>query len=137
MGAHSRCAMKAPMLQVVAAHCRPQPAIPAVFVLLLTWFLTRLALGSPEPGALATWGIPLGLVASAGLALAAGFCSFFPPIAWLGLVWLGSVVTNGPVTGTRSIALWIGTALAVAALGIQAWRVASGRFTPTIESGAG
>jgi hypothetical protein len=125
--------MTLPPLTVIAAHLRPQPAIPAVFVLLLTGLLVRIAAGQSEPGMLLAWGIPLGLIASAGLALAAGFCSFFPPLAWLCLAWLGSgPLESLPITAARA-GLGVGTAVAIAALAIQAWRVITGRFTPTIE----
>ena len=120
-------------IQRVLAHLRPQPAIPAVFVLLLTSVLARMAMGPSEPGMLMTWGIPLGLLASVGLALAAGFCSFFPPLIWLLLAWWGPLAAPNPKIPALTVTLWIATAIACAAVLIQAWRVATGRFTPTIE----
>jgi len=124
--------MSPSLLQRILAHLRPQPAIPAVFVLLLTSVLARMALGSSEPGLLMTWGVPLGLLASAGLALAAGFCSFFPPLIWLVLAWWGPLAALNPEIPSLQITLWIATAVALAALGIQAWRVSTGQFKPTI-----
>ncbi len=125
--------MSPPTPKLILAHLRPQPAIPAVFVLLLTSVLARMAMGTSEPGLLMTWGVPLGLIASAGLALAAGFCSFFPPLIWLVLAWWGPLAAPNPRIAALPATLWIATAVAVAALGIQAWRVSTGRFKPTIE----
>ncbi len=125
--------MNPPVLQLALAHLRPQPAIPSVFVLLLTSVLARMAMGPAESGLLMTWGVPLGLIASAGLALAAGFCSFFPPLIWLALAWWGPLAVPNPKIPSLVITMWIATAVAVAALGIQAWRVSTGRFKPTIE----
>jgi hypothetical protein len=119
--------------RLILAHLRPQPAIPAAFVLLLTSVLARMAMGASEPGLLMTWGVPLGLLASAGLALAAGFCSFFPPLIWLVLAWWGPLAAPNPKIAALPVTLWIATAVAVAGLGIQAFRVATGRFKPTIE----
>jgi hypothetical protein len=118
-------------LSRLLAHLRPRPAVPAVFVLLLTSLLARTALGQTEPGLIAVWGVPIGLLASAGLALAAGFCSFFPPLIWLLLAWWGPLAPPNASTGMQVIAFWFATALAVAGLGIQAWRVTTGRFIPT------
>jgi hypothetical protein len=125
--------MSPSLLQRILAHLRPQPAIPAVFVLLLTSVLARVAMGAPEPGLLMTWGVPLGLLASAGLALAAGFCSFFPPLIWLLLAWWGPLAAANPKIPWLPVALWIATAVACAALLIQAFRVVTGKFKPTIE----
>lgn len=125
--------MKPSPSQLILAHLRPQPAIPAVFVLLLTSVLARMAMGQTEPGMLMTWGVPMGLLVSAGLALAAGFCSFFPPLIWLALAWWGPLAAPYPQIPAMPFAMWIATAVAVAALGIQAWRVSTGRFKPTIE----
>ena len=120
-------------LQHVFAHLRPQPAIPAVFVLLLVSLLPRMSVNALEPGALVTWGIPIGLLASAGLALAAGFCSFFPPLIWLVFAWGGPLASIGAAAPAQRAALWVAPAMAIGALGIQAWRVITGRFKPTIE----
>ena len=125
--------MNPPSPKLILAHLRPQPAIPAVFVLLLTWVLARMTMSQPEPGMLLAWGIPLGLLASAGLALAAGFCSFFPPLIWLVLAWSGPLTAPNPKIPALPVAMWIATAVAVAGIAIQAWRVSTGRFKPTIE----
>lgn len=115
----------------LAAHFRPRPAIPAMLVLLLGLMLAMPAAGRGDFGPLVVWGVPIALVGSAALALAAGFCSFVPPLAWLGVVALGSRSLLAIPTVTIPVALGIGAALAVAALAIQVWRVATGRFVPT------
>jgi hypothetical protein len=113
------------------AHCRPRPAIPALLVLLMGLMIALPAAGRPEVGPLVAWGMPIALVVSAGLALAAGFCSFFPPIAWLAVVALGSKPLLAASAAAIPAALAIGAVLAIAAIGIQGWRVATGRFVPT------
>jgi hypothetical protein len=119
--------------ETLTAHFRPRPAIPGVLVLVLGLMIALPAAGRPEVGALVAWGVPLALVGSAGLALAAGFCSFFPPIAWLAVIALAAKPLLAIDAPGIPVALSIGALLALAALGIQAWRVATGRFVPTIE----
>ena len=121
----------------LVAHCRPQPAIPAMLLLMLVLLVALPAAGSTPPGALLAWGIPLGLLGSAALALAAGFCSFFPPVAWLAVAWLASGSLRAIAAPLVEPALWAGSAIAAAGLAIQAWRVATRRFVPTIEKGGG
>lgn len=125
------------MLTRVLAHCRPQPAIPALLLLLLTLMMALPAANQPQPGALVTWGVPLGLLASAGLALAAGFCSFFPPLAWLVLAWLASGRLGSIAAALIEPALWAGSAIALLAMVIQSWRVATQRFVPTLDEDDG
>jgi len=125
------------MLPTLLAHCRPQPAIPAVLVLMVTLLIALPAAGAAAPGAMVAWGVPLGLLASAGLALAAGFCSFFPPFAWLALAWLAAASLRSIAAPWIEAALWLGSAIAVAAIAIQAWRVATRRFVPTMQQGDG
>lgn len=124
-------------LNNVLAHCRPQPAIPALLLLMLTLLVALPAAGAATPGALIAWGVPLGLLGSAALALAAGFCSFFPPVAWLAIAWLAAGSLRAIESTWIEPALWFGSAIAAAALAIQAWRVATRRFVPTIAKGDG
>ena len=124
-------------LNTVLAHCRPQPAIPAQLLLMLTLLVALPAAGATTPGAVITWGVPLGLLGSAALALAAGFCSFFPPLAWLALAWLAAASLRAIAAPWIETALWLGSAIAVAAIAIQAWRVATRRFVPTMQEGDG
>ena len=98
--------MNPPSPKLILAHLRPQPAIPAVFVLLLTWVLARMTMSQPEPGML---------------------------LIWLVLAWSGPLTAPNPKIPALPVAMWIATAVAVAGLAIQAWRVSTGRFKPTIE----
>lgn len=133
------------LVEIITANCRPQPAIPALLVLLLSALFQMMA-GAPAPdavasgaaaaagpSALAAWGITLGLLASCGLAVAAGFCSFFPMVAWiaLGLFLFGTRMAVLP-WHTRA-ALYLGIAVAALMILVQLWRVRTKRFVPTIE----
>lgn len=121
------------MLAQLLSHCRPQPAIPALLLLMVTLLMALPAANQTEPGSLIGWGVPIGLLGSAGLALAAGFCSFFPPLAWLATVALISGPLHAIASSAIVPALWSGVAIALCGLGIQAWRVWTGRFVPTID----
>lgn len=122
-------------LDTVLAHCRPQPAIPALLVLVVTLMIALPASGPSQPGALITWGVPLGLVASAGLALAAGFCSFFPPAAWLAIAWLAAGTLTPASVPAAEPAHWLASGVCLIAFAIQGWRVATRRFVPSVEDG--
>jgi hypothetical protein len=124
-------------LSKLLAHCRPQPAIPALLLLMVTLLVALPAAGATTPGAAIAWGVPLGLLVSAALALAAGFCSFFPPVAWLAIAWLAAGSLRAIAAPWIEPALWFGSAIAAAALALQAWRVATRRFVPTIEKDGG
>ena len=120
-------------LESLLANCRPQPAIPAVLVLLLTLMLAMTSTGTAGAGLLVTWGIPLGILVSCGLAVASGFCSFFPPLVWIALAWFGlGIIGRTPAATAGSVTVYGGTLIALAMLVLQAWRVRTGRFTPTI-----
>lgn len=117
------------LIEAVIANCRPQPAIPAMLVLVLTLMFAASSVASWAP-----WAVAAGLVVSCGLAIAAGFCSFFPPLAWLAVAWLAAdVLARLPGPLVARVALLVGTVAAVAMLGAQAWRVKTGRFVPTIS----
>jgi hypothetical protein len=123
------------MLRTLLCHCRPQPAIPALLLLMVTLMMALPAANRPQASTLLAWVVPLGLLGSAGLALAAGFCSFFPPLAWLVVAGLASASLRAVAAPSIEPALWAGVAIAVVGLGIQAWRVATRRFVPTIDAG--
>lgn len=115
--------------EAIIANCRPQPAIPALLVLVLT-----LMFAASSAASWAAWAVAAGIVVSCGLAIAAGFCSFFPPLAWLAVAWLGAdVLERLPSPVFARVALFAGTVAAVAMLGLQAWRVKTGQFVPTIS----
>jgi hypothetical protein len=118
--------------EAIAANCRPQPAIPLVLVFMITLLG---AASARDGGVLAGWLIGAGILASCGLGIAAGFCSFAPPAAWLALALLGRetfrAAAGAPYT---EYALWLGAIASIAMLGVQAWRVRTGRFVPTIEA---
>lgn len=120
----------------LTGHFRPRPAIPAMLVLLIGLMIALPAAGRPDIGPLVAWGVPIALVVSAGLALAAGFCSFFPPLAWLAVVALASKPLLAVAGAGVRIALLTGAVLAIAALAVQGWRVATGRFVPTPDAPA-
>jgi len=118
-------------LETLTANSRPQPAIPAVLVLMICGLFASAAVQAGS-GSLAAWGLTLGLLASCGLAVAAGFCSVFPTLAWIGLAWLlfGSAAP-GLALHTQ-VALGAGTLAAAVMTLVQVWRVRTGRFVPTI-----
>ena len=80
----------------------------------------------------AAWGLTAGLLASCGLAIAAGFCSVFPTLAWMalaGLLFRSSVDALAPHS---RVALGAGMVAAAVMTLVQIWRVKTGRFVPTI-----
>jgi hypothetical protein len=120
-------------LEAVLANCRPQPALPAVLVFMLTLLLAMSAArNAGDPGWI-SWLVPLGVLVSAGLAVGAGFCSLFPQAAWLLLaVWgLPSLTAGGPPPVTLYV-VYLGMAAVVVMFVGQLWRIATGRFVPTI-----
>lgn len=128
------------LLETVTANCRPQPAIPAVLVLLLSVIIPVLGQGPGAPpagadGSLLMLLVPVGLLASCGLAIAAGFCSLFPQAVWILIAgWaLKFTVPGGPLPGYNAWVLRAGMAAAGVMLLVQLWRIATGRFVPTIQ----
>ena len=120
-------------LEVVLANCRPQPALPAVLVFMLTLLLAMSAARSVgDPGWIA-WLVPLGVLASAALAVGAGFCSLFPQAAWLALaVWaLPTLTAGGPLPFTAYV-VYLGFAAVIIMFAVQLWRIATRRFVPTL-----
>lgn len=123
------------LIESLTYNSRPQPAIPAMIVLLITIVLPVM---SYDPAATETswtqWLIPFGLLASCGLAIAAGFCSFFPHIAWmLVAAWAMKFTAGGPLPAYNRYVLIAGMVAAAIMLAVQVWRVGTGRFTPTIR----
>ncbi len=122
------------LVETALAHCRPQPAIPGLLVLFLT---VLVAVFTHDPGAeRSVWAllIPVALVASCGLAIAASFCSFFPAAAWILVSWWALKFTAvGPLPAYNRYVLMVGMGAAAAMLVVQGWRVATGRFVPTIR----
>lgn len=121
------------MLPRLLAHFRPQPAIPAVLVLMVTLLIALPAAGQSQPGMIVLWGLPLGLLASAALALAAGFCSFFPPAAWLAVAWLAAGTLTPVNVPAAEPMHWLGSGICLIAFALQSWRVATRRFVPSVD----
>jgi hypothetical protein len=121
--------------ELFAAHLRPQPAIPAVAVLMLSILFAASSSGAAGAGngSFAPWLIAAGILVSCGLAVAAGFCSFFPPLAWLILaaLFLRSTHAWAATTPVR-VAFFSGVLTTGAMLVVQTWRVRTGRFVPTV-----
>lgn len=117
--------------EALTANCRPQPAIPALLVLLITMMGATSATG--DGPAWTGWLIGAGLLASCGLAIAAGFCSLAPPAGWLVLAFLGSgVLSAAPGAAYLRVALLVCAAAAMGMIGLQLWRIRTGQFVPTI-----
>jgi hypothetical protein len=123
-------------LEKLTANCRPQPAIPAVLVLMICGLFAGAALKAGG-GSLTAWALTAGLLASCGLAVAAGFCSVFPTLAWIGLAWLLLGGAAPELALHTRVALGAGTLTAAAMTLVQIWRVRTGRFVPTITDSPG
>lgn len=131
------------LIETVTANCRPQPAIPALLVLLLCALYFMMATG-PDAGAggataapglstFAALGLTLGLLVSCGLAIAAGFCSLFPQLSWIAVALLLFGTRAALLPWHARVALHAGIAAAAVMALVQVWRVRTGRFVPTIE----
>jgi len=124
--------------ETLLAHFKPQPAIPALFVLLLSILIPVMSAG-PGPaagdgGSIFLLLIPVGIVVSCGLAIAAGFCSLFPTLAWIALaVWAIRFTQSGPLPDYNRLVLLAGIIAAVVMFFVQVWRAKTGRFEPTIR----
>jgi hypothetical protein len=128
-------------LESLLANCRPQPAIPALLVLMLTLVFAASQSGPPGQDGIAAWPswlVAAGIVLSCGLAIAAGFCSLFPPLAWIAVAWFGlGVIGRLPGHAYLRPVLFAGMAAAAAMIAVQVLRVRTGRFAPTIADGHG
>ena len=118
-------------LEIITANSRPQPAIPAVFVLLICGLFAATAVQAGSSSVVA-WGLTIGLLASCGLAVAAGCCSVFPPLIWIGLAGLLFRSSFAALALHSRAALAAGVVAAVAMTVVQIWRGKTGRFVPTI-----
>ncbi|MEO7385924.1 MAG: hypothetical protein ABIX37_03185, partial [Gammaproteobacteria bacterium] len=119
------------LLETITANIRPQPAIPAVLVLMISGLFAGAAVQAGG-SSFAAWALTGGLVVSCGLAVAAGFCSVFPTIAWIGLAGLIFGVNAGRFASHTRAALVAGLVGAGVMTLLQVWRVRTGRFVPTI-----
>lgn len=119
----------------VIANCRPQPAIPAVlafFVLVLIPLMPAAQPGA-EISAWQLWLIPIGVVVSCGLAIAAGFCSVAPPLIWMILApWGLSLAERASLPTIHTTVMLVGMAAAVLMILVQIWRIRTRRFVPTV-----
>jgi RsiW-degrading membrane proteinase PrsW (M82 family) len=103
--------------------------------MLITLLSASRAAGALEASAVVTWGIPLGVLVSCGLAVAAGFCSFFPHLIWMALAGLGlGLIAQTPAHAWGTAAIYAGLVATLAGLLLQVWRVRTGRFRPTIRT---
>ncbi|MGI9330710.1 MAG: hypothetical protein ACR2QB_08310 [Gammaproteobacteria bacterium] len=126
------------VVEVLIANCRPQPAIPALLMLFITLTMATFSADpSPVPGAEhgpISLLIPVGLLISCALAVAAGFCSFAPLVGWIVVAAWGLRFTqSGALPAYNRYVLLAGIGIAVIMMVVQAWRVATGRFQPTIR----
>jgi hypothetical protein len=127
-------------LETLLANSRPQPAIPAVLVLLLSVMIPVMSL---EPAAVPDHAnaspvwllLPVALLASCGLAIAAGFCSVFPQVIWIVIAaWaLKFTADGGPMPAYNRYVLIAGMLACAGMFGYQVYRVRTGRFVPTIK----
>lgn len=119
-------------LEMFTANSRPQPALPAVLVLLLCGLFAGFAVQAGSASA-AAWALTAGLLVSCGLAIAAGFCSVFPTLAWIALAALLFNKSVAVLAPHSRFALGTGMLAAAAMTLVQVWRVRTGRFVPTIS----
>jgi hypothetical protein len=123
------------------ANFRPQPAIPAVLVCMLayTFAIVSGAQGVAAGGiSFTSVLVAVGVAASCGLAIAAGFCSLFPQVVWLLLaVWGLRLTAAGTLHWINRYVLLSGIVAVVVMFFVQVWRVRTGRFVPTISISAG
>jgi hypothetical protein len=129
-------AVRAPegMVETLIANFRPQPAIPAVFVLLLTVLIAVFTFDPDAERGILILLAPVGILASCGLAIAAGFCSLFPHAIWILIAaWALKFTTTGPLPPYNRYVLFTGMFACAVMFFVQIWRVRTGRFVPTIR----
>ncbi|MAF83956.1 MAG: hypothetical protein CL797_07640 [Chromatiales bacterium] len=124
--------------ETLLANFRPQPAIPALVVFMLSVLVPAMSAGqnavAGSGGSVFLLLIPVGIVVSCGLAVAAGFCSLFPQGAWIALaVWSLKFTQQGPLPGYNYIVILAGIFILAVMFVVQVWRVQTGRFQPTIR----
>ena len=125
--------------ETLLANSRPQPAIPAVALLLLAIAIPVMSLApgetpNHENASLVWLLVPLAILASCGLAVAAGFCSVFPQLAWILIAtWaLKFTQIGGPLPGYNRYFLLVGMLACGLMFIYQVHRVRTGRFVPTV-----
>jgi len=121
----------------ITANCRPQPAIPAVLAIFLLVLLPALS----ASGGISDWHlwlVPVGLVVSCGLAIAAGFCSLAPHAIWAVLaLWANTLLPRAGFPGIHTGLLYLCLAVTAVMFVVQLWRIKTRRFVPTIRVGTG
>ncbi len=121
----------------VVANLRPQPAIPAVLAMFAMVLLPAM-LAQPQtggPGAVLIGIVTAGVIASCGLAVAAGFCSLVPHLIWLALCpWALSLLSRGGLPGWVAGLVYAGAVAVLVMFVVQLWRIRTGRFVPTIHA---
>jgi len=121
--------------ETLIANSRPQPAIPAVLIFFLAVLMPTMFMAGQDPQPL--WQIVLvavGILGSCGLAIAAGFCSVAPQVIWFVLaLWSLNLDGSARIAPINETLLMIGMAAVIVMIGVQIWRVHSGRFVPTIR----
>jgi len=135
-------AVRAPetLREMLLANFKPQPAIPALLVFVLCIVFSAMfhnpgtATGTGDAGSAFLLLIPAGIVVSCGLAVAAGFCSLFPQLAWIALAtWALKFTQSGLWPAYNRWVLLTGIVTAAAMVFVQIWRVRTGKFQPTIR----
>ncbi len=129
-------AVRAPegMVETLIANFRPQPAIPAVFVLFLTVLIAVFTFDPDAERGILILLAPVGILASCGLAIAAGFCSLFPHAIWILIAaWALKFTNTGPLPPYNRYVLFAGMFACAVMFVAQIWRVRTGRFVPTIR----
>ncbi len=124
--------------ETLLANFKPQPAIPALFVLLISVVvpvMSRVPGAAPgDEGSMLLLLIPVGIVVSCALAIAAGFCSLFPQISWIAMAtWALKFTQSGPLPSYNRLILLAGIVLVGVIIILQIWRVQTGRFQPTVR----
>jgi len=126
------------LVETLTANSRWQPAIPALLVLFMTLSFILVSAGQPRApeaeAGIANLLVPLALAVSCGLAIAAGFCSVFPTLSWI--VVAAWALQRAAVGGLPVYSRWVLLAGIIAAMLMtffQIWRVATGRFIPTVR----
>jgi hypothetical protein len=122
------------IVETIAANLRPQPAIPAVLVLLLTVMFAVFTYDPEGSRSMLIFLATAGIFASCGLAIAAGFCSLFPQAAWILIAaWALKFTSSGPLPSYNRYVLFAGMFACGVMLVVQLWRVRTGRFAPTVR----
>ncbi|NND37156.1 MAG: hypothetical protein HKN81_08470 [Gammaproteobacteria bacterium] len=129
-------AVRAPegIVETLIVNFRPQPAIPAVFVLFLTVLVAVFTFDPDAERGILILLAPVGILASCGLAIAAGFCSLFPQAIWILIAaWALKFTNTGPLPPYNRYVLFAGMFACAVMFVAQIWRVRIGRFVPTIR----